>query len=116
MDHSDYLYNFYISDYFWITQIISGLFILVLVTRPALSRITRINTGLLTLFQISHINFWIIIFGSFALLRHHYFWINYVTSDRSRRVCACHNSRHELFMTIDKTRQSVCPAGATCSR
>jgi hypothetical protein len=57
MDHSDYLYYFWILDYFWITRIISRLFISVLVTRPALSGITRINSGLLTLFWIIHINF-----------------------------------------------------------
>jgi hypothetical protein len=41
IDHFDYLYYFWISDYFWIT---------------------RINSGLLALFRIIHINFWIIIF------------------------------------------------------
>ena len=64
MDHSD----------------LSGLFILVLVTRPGSLGITQINSGLLTLFRIIHINFNIIILGSFILFQDHYFWIIHIIS------------------------------------
>ena len=58
-------------DYFWITRIISGLFILVLVTRRGSLGITQINSELLILFWIIHINFRIIISGLFILFQNH---------------------------------------------